>query len=150
MTPSKLDRYFGHRLRKLLEGVLVKAKESGYRVVWEPAERGSGEPGLHYEATVRAPSDQSEIDPMDPKNSDLGITVELMFSEDADGTEGGLNFSMGVCTVGGEIVSGFTPYNYTDDVWVKRSDDDAIKVRWNLFRNGVEDVDQDTYFGDRK
>jgi len=64
-----------------------------------------------------------------------GIDVELCAhtSEAYEGEKGGVNFSLGLCHYGGEIVGGYAPHNYTPACWVPIEDKEAIRDRWNLF-----------------
>lgn len=72
---------------------------------------------------------------------DIDITFKICESEEYDGTEGGLNFSVNIVTVGGKIIGGITPFNYTEKCWVDINDSDAVEERFCLIEeadpNGV-------------
>lgn len=78
-----------------------------------------------------------------PKGADetIDITLQVCDSEECDGTENGVNFSISVVTEGGKILGGLTPYNYTDSVWVSRDDEEAVETRFNLLRSQALDYD---------
>jgi len=63
----------------------------------------------------------------------IGVELAAPTSEAFEGEEGGVNFSLGLCHYGGEIVGGMAPHNYTPACWVSTQDKEAIRVRWDLF-----------------
>lgn len=40
--------------------------------------------------------------------------------------------------MGGVIIGGLTPYNYSDRLWVSRKDPEAVEERWDLFEDGCD------------
>ena len=71
----------------------------------------------------------------------IDITFRLLDAEAWDGTENGTSFSCDIVAESGRIVGGFHPYNYSDDCWVKPTDDSAVQERWELFRNATDSDD---------
>lgn len=60
----------------------------------------------------------------------VDISLEVIDSEEHEGKENGVNFSINLSAVGGGIVGGLTPYNYTNWCWVDRSDAKAVEERF--------------------
>lgn len=66
----------------------------------------------------------------EPQGAD--VTFVICESEQYDGERNGVNFAVEIVGVGGEIIGGITPFNYTDRVWVSRCDPEAIEERFQL------------------
>lgn len=62
----------------------------------------------------------------------IDVRFTILESEHWDGEKNGVNFGIDITSVGGSIVGGLTPYNYTDEVWVSRDDEDAVEERFVL------------------
>lgn len=73
-------------------------------------------------------------DPIELSNDDIDISFTIIESERNDGEENGVSFSIEAVTVGGVIVGGLTPYNYTNDVWVSKDDEEAIEIRFQILQ----------------
>src|SRR6266478_1460728 len=57
--------------------------------------------------------------------NNIDISITICESETYDGEPNGINFALDIVEEGGRILGGLTPYNYTDAVWVSRSDSEA-------------------------
>ena len=68
----------------------------------------------------------------------VDVTVTITESEVRGGKAGGLSFMLDVVAYGGEILGGFAPYNYTEDVWVPAKDKEQVEQRWGVFIDGVD------------
>ena len=79
----------------------------------------------------------SDEDPRELDEDDIDVSFAILESEHNDGQEGGVSFSIEAVTVGGSQVARLCPYNYTSDVWVDRTDADAVEERFNLI-HGVD------------
>lgn len=121
-TPDPIASY-EPKLQTLLEQVRTEAHERGYECN-EPADMTDE----YYRWSVL----------IYPKGEDhengVDVTVAAPESEAFEGEENGVNFSCDVVHYDGRILGGFTPYNYTSDVWVDRNDPEAVKARWELFQ----------------
>jgi len=73
-------------------------------------------------------------------DGDVDISFKIIESEQYDGEKGGVNFGIDIVEVGGRVLGGLTPYNYTPEVWVPRKDKEAVEARFCL----MEDSDDDT------
>lgn len=62
----------------------------------------------------------------------VDVTFKIVESEQHDGEEDGVNFCTDIVTIEGRILGGMTPYNYTEQCWVKRSDPDAVDERFQI------------------
>lgn len=120
---------YGPKIKKILEEVRAEALERGL-LCDEPFDMTDED--VRWSALVQ-PAGTTEDE---ESGADVNITVAE--SEHWDGHEGGVNFILDVVGVGGQIIGGLAPYNYTDDCWVPREDEDAVERRWALFSNGCD------------
>jgi len=72
------------------------------------------------------------IKPGEGREEAIDITLEFTESEECDGTKGGITFRVDVVCEGGRMLGGLTPYNYTEAVWVKRNDPEAVEDRFAI------------------
>lgn len=65
---------------------------------------------------------------------DEGVDISFLIceSENWDGEENGVNFCIDIVGYGGEIIGGLHPFNYTEQVWVSRDNEEAIEERFSL------------------
>jgi len=119
------DRY-AERILKVLESIRASLQEAGYHVE-EPFDMSGDD--YRWSMLVRVESKPDG----DYANGDVDITFEIAESEQFEGTEEGINFSIDVVEYGGRIRGGLTPYNYTEDVWANLDDTDAIEDRFAIF-----------------
>jgi hypothetical protein len=124
-TPEQINEKFEPRIRKILAGIAEALKEDGWKV-GEVCDMSCDE----YRYAILA--SQYDEDPSELREGDVDITFEICESEHCDGSEDGCNFAIQVVKVGGEIVGGLTPYNYTQDVWVPRVNDEAVEARFTI------------------
>lgn len=63
-----------------------------------------------------------------------GAWVDICFtiaeSEHWDGEENGINFMVEINSASGRQIGGVIPYNFTNEVWVSRDDEEAIDERF--------------------
>ena len=72
-------------------------------------------------------------------DTDHGYDISFQIAEAqvyGDTPDSGINFALDVVKVGGEIVGGLTPYNYTDKCWVKATDKTAVEERFEIMEKG--------------
>lgn len=119
------DRY-AERIVKVMERIRAELQEAGYHT--EGPDEIFGD-DYRWALLARIESKPGE----DFANGDVDITFEIAESEQFEGTEDGINFSVNVVEYGGRIRGGLTPYNYTEDVWVSLDDDEAIEDRFAIF-----------------
>jgi hypothetical protein len=123
---SVKDRYAA-RILKVLEGIRAELQAEGYTVD-EPFDMHCDD----YRWTMMVYVNSKPGDD-EPTNDDVDITFQIAESEQFEGTEEGINFSIDVVEYGGRMLGGLTPYNYTGDVWVSLNDDAAIERRFSIF-----------------
>lgn len=118
MTPTEVERRYKQRTLRLMEALAAKAGEAGLEAgkPWAHCLDGS----LRVELTLG--SEPNRID----------LTFRFCFSEHWDGEKGGLNFSLDAVHEDGSMITGLTPYNYSDRVWVPRKDAQAVEERFRL------------------
>jgi hypothetical protein len=63
---------------------------------------------------------------------EVDVDFGILQSEECDGEENGVSFSINVVAKGGRILGQCTPFNYTDKCWVSRSDPEKIEERFKL------------------
>lgn len=120
------DRY-AERIVKVMERIRAELQEAGYHT--EGPDEMFGD-DYRWALLVRVVSEPGQYPVAD---GDIDITLQIAESMQFEGTEDGINFSLDVVEVGGRILGGLTPYNYTNDVWVDVSDDDAVEWRFSIF-----------------
>lgn len=77
------------------------------------------------------------VPPDEEGGESVDISLDIAESERFDGTEGGVNFTIDIVEEGGRVLGGMAPYNYTDDVWVQRSDAKAVEARFALIEESA-------------
>jgi hypothetical protein len=118
------DRY-AERIVRILERIRETLQDAGYQVA-EPFDMTCDD--YRWSMLVYVESEPEG----DVEDGDIDITFQIAESEQFDGTEDGINFSLDIVTVGGRILGGLTPYNYTGDVWVNLDDAEAIEQRFSI------------------
>jgi len=63
---------------------------------------------------------------------DIDITLEMCESEQHGDDPGGVTFRLDIVEVGGRILGGCSPYNYTEKCWGARNDPGAVEVRFSI------------------
>lgn len=66
------------------------------------------------------------------KEQGVDISFQICESDAYEGTNEGINFCLNLVAYGGEVVGGFTPYNYTPQVWVNPRNKIAVDERFDL------------------
>lgn len=130
MNQATYETTYGPKIQKILEEVRAEAVERGL-ICDEPFDMTDED--VRWSALVLPAGTATAADGV---GVDVNITVAE--SEHWDGSEGGLNFIMDVTSVGGAILGGLAPYNYTDECWVPRADEGAVETRWVVFSNGCD------------
>lgn len=76
------------------------------------------------------------IDPASKEDSEtVETSIRIAESEAFEGTDGGINFALSIVKFGGEILGSLVPYNYSPQVWVPLTDDEAIETRFKEFES---------------
>ena len=75
-----------------------------------------------------------------PTDDDIDVSFKICESSEYDGTLGGIAFRLDITRVGGAVLGGMCPCNYTDRVWVDIDDDAAIEERFKLFEEADPDI----------
>ena len=124
-TIDKINDTYKAQISIILTGIAEVLREDGWKV-GEVCDMSCDE----YSYSILA--SQYDANPEELNEGDVDITFEICESEEYDGTENGVNFAVQVVTVGGSIIGGVTPYNYTDDCWVDVNDSEAVAERFGL------------------
>ena len=119
------DKY-KDRIEKLMLDIIKAFNAAGY--VTSGPDFYDGDDYSWYVQVLLGGPDQEE-----PCDTDIGITFQINESTECDGSENGINFSVNVVELGGRIIGGLSPYNYTEHCWVSLDDEDAIEERFQIF-----------------
>ena len=65
-------------------------------------------------------------------NGLLSISVTILESLAREGTVDGVSFMVDIVGVGGEMIGGLAPFNYSPELWVKVTDENAVERRFEL------------------
>lgn len=130
MSPVKIMWKYRKRIVQILERMADVLRQDGYVV-----EGPTFLDGDDYRWSLLVHLDG---DPDTVSDQDIDISIKLCESEEYDGTEGGVNFSVDIVEVSGRILGGLTPFNYSDRCWVSRNDPQAVEERFRI----VEEADE--------
>lgn len=120
MTPEAIKEKYKPRILALLRRIAETLREAG-RTVDDPIDLSCDE--YWWSLLVHGDSDQECID----------ISFHICESEQYDGEEGGVNFMLDIVEMGGRVLGGLTPFNYSPQCWVDRNDEDAVEERFAIF-----------------
>jgi hypothetical protein len=132
MTTEQIARRYKRRICAVLNAIASAVQDAGY-LVDDPCDLSSDD-DHRFTFTVHRDNDINEFSP-----EDIDVSLEVCPSEEFDGETGGVNFSLNVVEVGGRILGGLTPFNYTPEVWVSRKDKQAIEERFSIFEQADPD-----------
>jgi hypothetical protein len=126
VTTEQITKRYERRIYAVLNSIAAVLRDAGY-LVDEPCELPCD---TYYRVTFTVHRD-GNVHEFGPE--DIDVTPEVCPSEVFDGEEGGVNFSLSIVQMGGRILGGLTPFNYTPQVWVDRKDKQAIEERFAIF-----------------
>lgn len=126
MGPTTIKRRYGARIRRLMKRI---ADECAAANLVPMALVESSDDQYEWWLTVRKPGRDATGTPED---DDVDVRFEIVESESHDGTEKGINFEIRIASVGGTVIGGLTPHNYTPECWVRRTDHDALERRFKI------------------
>jgi len=89
-------------------------------------------------STAEKPFEREEYDPNEDGTA-FDVTLEICEQRSFEGADDGrdnpnfgINFGLNMVSVGGAIIGGITPHNFTDDVWIDARDPDEVEQRFRL------------------
>lgn len=126
MTATGINKKYKARIKRILCNIRDACKAVGLRPDAEPSDMSCDD--FRYNLVVRRPHSAGRT----YADDDYDVTLEINESEECDGTEDGINFAVNVVQIGGAIVGGLSPFNYTDQCWVSRKDPAAIEERFQI------------------
>jgi len=128
MVIDEVRQEYEPKIREILDGICKEARDRGYHC--DGVDDVTDE---EYQWSLFiTPSEDDE-----ERGVDISVTIVEAVVR-GDDPEDGIAFSMDVVGRGGEIIGGFTPYNYGPDLWVSMSDEDAVDERWEIFDGGID------------
>lgn len=69
-----------------------------------------------------------------PADDDVDVRFDIAEERENEGGDGlGIAFNLAITKVGGEVVGGMCPDNYSNDLWIAPDDRAAIEKRFSLF-----------------
>jgi hypothetical protein len=122
MTPEDIKDKYEQRILVLLTKIAETLREAGYTVD-EPIDLSCDQYCWSLLVHGDGNGDEDTID----------ISFRICESEQYDGEEGGVNFMLDIVEWGGRILGGLTPFNYTSQCWVDRSDQEEVEERFAIF-----------------
>jgi len=131
-----LKRYYGGKIRRILRQASKALKDKGYRVtrIYEMHDAD-----YVWGITLCPPAHPPHPDNQWTHDNDVDIRFSILDSKDSDGTPGCMNFSVDVTEVGGRMIGGLTPFNFTDRVWIPLTDHQEINERWQIMEDAGVD-----------
>jgi hypothetical protein len=121
LSMSDVYRRYKPRILGLLDEVRATFEEAGYRLD-EPFEMSDEEYQWRLDGGP------------EPRNPNISVRITIIESRVRDGEDDhGINFSLDIPGKHGEVLGGYTPYNYRPEVWANRKDPSAIEARWRSF-----------------
>jgi hypothetical protein len=130
MTPEQIKDYYNERIMGIMARIASVLQEDGHVV-----EGPHFMDGDDYWWTLLVHTD-GDPDVVDEK--DIDIACKICESEEYDGEEGGINFALDIVEVGGRILGGLCPYNYSPQCWVDRNDVEAVEERFRILEQADE------------
>jgi hypothetical protein len=122
VTYKDIHKKYGERALKVLRAIAEDVRKKTGLTVEDPADWSIDE--FHWGMDVKyGKGEEDRID----------VTLHVCESNSSDGSKGGVTFRIDAVDYGGELVGGFSPYNYTEEVWVPRRDEQAVEERFKLF-----------------
>lgn len=131
MSPEEIAGKYGKRIHTLLTGICRKAQKHGW--LCGPIYQDTATDEYVWTATAVKQRGGNEA---------VDVSIKIMESENWDGTSGGLNFGLSAIEVerGDELIQ-FVPYNYSEDVWVRRTNGSEVEARFRVFASSVKQFD---------
>jgi hypothetical protein len=121
LSMSDVYRRYKPRILGLLDGVRAAFEAAGYRL------------DASFEMSDEEYQWRLDGGP-EPQNPDVSVGITIIESRVRDGEDDlGINFSLDITGKDGVVLGGYTPYNYSPEVWVSRKDPSAIEARWQSF-----------------
>ncbi len=130
MTPETIMRKYRERIVAIMERIADVLREEGYLVGGPEFWDGDD---YRWVLLVHVDGDSDKLG-----DEDVDISFKLCESEEYDGTPGGVNFALDIVQVGGRIIGGLTPFNYTERCWVPRNDSEAVEERFRIMEQADE------------
>jgi hypothetical protein len=134
MRPEAIRKMFEKRIVKIMEKIRKVVTDAGYYCTEISLIDGDYYSWYFICHTLGKPETNDLDDDMD-----IDFQFIITESEYWDGTTGGVSFKIDINTVGGQMLGGFTPFNYSDNVWVSRSNKSAIRERFKLMEEASID-----------
>jgi len=136
VSPKQIMQKYRKRIMAIMNKIAEAVREAGFRI--DGPDFLDGE---NYSWSILS----SFRDRPQPDGSswdeDVNIDVNIIESEPYGEPKGGVNFGLDIVEVGGGILGGVTPYNYTDEVWVPRRDKEAVEERFKIFEESIDPSD---------
>jgi len=120
MTPEAIKDKYEPRILAVLTRIAETLREAGYAVD-DPIDLSCDQ--YWWSLLVHGDNEENGID----------ISFKICESDQYDGEEGGVNFSLDIVEFGGRVLGGLCPYNYTPHCWVDRNDEEAVEERFAIF-----------------
>jgi uncharacterized membrane protein (UPF0127 family) len=123
---EQIENQYKPKMMQVLENIRTTLTEAGYNTT--EIDDFTDE-NLRLDFMVY----MEDTEPIEPDENNIDISFQVAPSIYFDGSLEGISFILDVTSVGGRIIGGLSPYNYTSEVWVDINDENAIEERFNIF-----------------
>lgn len=123
---EQIENQYKPKMMQVLENIRTTLIEAGYNTT--EIDEYTDE-NLRLDFMVY----REDIEPTEPNEDDVDISFQVAPSLYFDGSLEGMSFIIDITSVGGRMIGGLSPYNYTSEVWVDINDENAVEERFNMF-----------------
>lgn len=131
MTPWKIKRRYRGRIKRILRRNLEAFVAAGFDCGQNGPEDPIFETTCDYSETWTFTIVTNAERTMNP--GEIECSFEMLESELIDGEKGGVTWKIDFDGYGGEMIAGFHPFNYSNQLWVPRNNPTLIEERFALY-----------------
>lgn len=132
---EQVAKQYEPKIIELLNRIAADCKELGMNTIG-PDEMSDED--SKWSLTVLRPGDTEKSPDAIDRGAD--VTITIADSQQYEGEAQGVNFTLDAVATPGEIIGQITPFNYTEDVWVDLNDEEALRARFGLIEDDIDDV----------
>lgn len=127
-----LTEKYEPRIRALLARYGEAFRAAGYG--WDGEIWAEADEEYRWQVTLLRPGTEQDEESGRPPDDAVDVTFIVCEEKEYDDADGeGVTFRLDLTEVGGRILGGQAPYNYTPKCWLPLDDEDEIEARFRLF-----------------